>query len=78
VFKEQQLAITLEHLYGANELELQTTASKQAQFLQIFQKKARIYRTPEAYEEFERQARENIARFYEEFAVAPEASPTTE
>lgn len=66
-FKRQQLAICNENTPGLTGDKLQVALCQQAKFLQIFLKKKRIFRTAEALDAFESQARSNITQYADEF-----------
>jgi predicted metal-dependent HD superfamily phosphohydrolase len=65
-FKSQQFALSAESLPGASQEERLNDLKKQADFLWAFLSKEPIFRTPEAHESLEKQARENITLYFEE------------
>lgn len=77
-FVAQQDAIIQENIPGERTLGQWAEArDKCAAFLYIFLNKEYIYRTPEAYEAFEKLARENIERYVSENRFASEAEPNS-
>lgn len=66
-FKMQQMSIISEVQTGIGDAAKRMSLVRQASFLKKFYAKTRIYRTPEAIQALEDQARANIRQFIDEF-----------